>query len=387
MYGSIRKLPSGRWQARHREAGGALVPAPGPFRTKADANAWLNAAEVDQSRGAFVDPRRGKVALGEYARTWLDGRPLRPRTVELYAGLLRLHVLPELGAVNLGDLTPARVKGWHAALTRSAGPNSTVPAKAYRLLRTILGTATDDELLARNPCAIRGAGTEHAPERALVTIPQVAALADAVPDRYRALVVLAATSGLRWGELVGLTRSRVDLAAGTVRVDQAMIETADGKVTPGPPKSSAGRRTVNVPTPVLAALDAHLAAFVAADPEALLFTGERSAPVRRRHFTYVWQRAVADVGLPAGTHFHDLRHLAGTLAATTGATPRELMARLGHGSMRAAMIYQHAAADRDAVIARALDDVLGDRLGTPRGTPESQPGTFVARRAQREKVR
>lgn len=383
-YGSVRKLPSGHWQARHRDAGGTLVAAPTPFRTKADADAWLKAAEVDQSRGTWSDPRRGRVALGVYAQGWLTERPLRPRTVELYEGLLRLHVLPELGAVDLGDLTPARVQAWRAALVKRSGPGSTVPAKAYRLLRTILGTATDDERIARNPCAIRGAGTEHAPERALVTVAQVAALADAVPDRYGPLVLLAATSGLRWGELIGLTRSRVDLAAGTVRVDRAMVETADGKVAPGPPKSSAGHRTVNVPTPVLTALDAHLAAFVAPDPEALLFAGEKGAPLRRRHFTYVWRRAVAEAGLPAGTHFHDLRHLAGTLAATTGATTRELMARLGHGSMRAAMIYQHAAADRDAVIARALDGLLGDALG---GTPGSQPGTFVARRAERESVR
>jgi len=88
-----------------------------------------------------------------------------------------------------------------------------------------------------------------------------------------------------------------------------------------------------------------------------------------------------------GTHLHDLRHLAGTLAATTGATTKELMARLGHGSARAAMLYQHAAADRDAVLARALDDVLGDRLGSARGTPGSQPGTSMARRAEREGVR
>lgn len=94
--------------------------------------------------------------------------------------------------------------------------------------------------------------------------------------------------------------------------------------------------------------------------------------------------------MPKGTHLHDLRHLAGTLAATTGATTKELMARLGHGSTRAPMIYQYAAADRDAVIARALDDLSAPALAGPRasrdGTPGGLTGTSVARRDVREPV-
>ncbi len=339
------------------------------FRTKTDAARWLDAAEVDQRRGTWQDPRAGRLPLARFSEAWLTSRPtpLQPRTVELYRSLLRLHIEPELGAVHLGDLTPARVRAWHFQLVERSGAGSTVPAKAYRLLRTILGTAAADDLIGRNPCAISRAGAEHAPERPLVTVAQVAAVADAVPEPYRALVLLAATSGLRWGELVGLTRSRVDLAAGTVRVDRAMVETQGG-IAPGPPKSRAGHRTVNVPAAVVAELEAHLAARVGAEPEALLFTNSAGSPVRRRNWTAIWSVAKAEAGLPAGTHFHDLRHMAGTLAATTGATTRELMARLGHGSPRAAIIYQHAAADRDAVIARALDGLLGDALASRSGT-------------------
>lgn len=377
-YGSIRKLPSGRWQARHRGADGALVAAPVLFRTKADADAWLKAAEVDQARGTWADPRAGRTPLGEYARGWLAHRLLRPRTVELYEGLLRLHVLPELGDVNLGDLTPTRVRSWHSSLTRRSGDGSLVPAKAYRLLRTILGTATDDGLIARNPCAIKGAGIEQSPERALLTLGQVVDLAEAVPPRYRALILLAATSGLRWGELVGLTRSRVDLAAGTVKVDRAMIETADGRATPGPPKSAAGKRTVNVPTPVLSELTEHLDRYVAPEPEAPLFVRVGDTVLRRRYFIYLWRRAIAAAGLPPGTHFHDLRHLAGTMAAQAGATTKELQGRLGHSSTRASMIYQHAAADRDALIARALDAPFAEALALGRATPAGQPGMPVA---------
>lgn len=367
-FGSVRKLPSGRYQVRHPDGSGRLVAAPSTFARKADADAWLKAAEVDQTRGTWQDPRAGRVGLTDYATGWLEHRDLRPRTRELYASLLRLHIAPDLGETHLRDLSPARVRAWHSGLVKRKGSGSTVPAKAYRLLRTILGTAESDGLVARNPCVIRGAGSERTPERPLVTLGQVSAIAGAVPPRYRALVVLAATGGLRFGELAALTRGQVDLDAGSVRVDRAMVETDDGKVAVGPPKSQAGRRTVRLPASAVSELSEHLAAFVPADSEALVFAGDKGAPLRRRHFVNVWAKALVEAGVPAGTHLHDLRHLAATLAATTGATTKELMARIGHSSPRAALIYQHAGADRDAVIAAALEDVFAGHLGGPRAT-------------------
>jgi len=119
-------------------------------------------------------------------------------------------------------------------------------AKAYRLLKAIFDTAVDDRWLRRNPCRIKGAGQEKSPERSVLTVPQVHALADAVPDRYRALVPLAVSGSLRWGELAALRRSDIDFQVRTVRISRRLSEQCGGGPTFGPPKSDAGHRIVAI---------------------------------------------------------------------------------------------------------------------------------------------
>jgi hypothetical protein len=89
-------------------------------------------------------------------------------------------------------------QGRIAGLERD-GVGASTQAKAYRLLSRILGTAVEGGYLARNPCTIRGAAAEPAPEMRFATVAEVAAVADAIPRRYRALVLVAAYTGLRWG--------------------------------------------------------------------------------------------------------------------------------------------------------------------------------------------
>jgi len=355
-FGTLRRLPSGRWQARYRTLDGSLATAPATFDTRALGAAFLAQVQADRSRGVLVDPRAGSVPFGEYAASWLAQRAdLRPRTVELYNGLLRRHLLPHFARTPIDRITPGEVRRWHAARIASGLGRSTV-AKAYRLLKTILNTAVADELLVRNPCVLRGAGAERTPERRPPTLAEVEALATAIAPRWRMLVVLAAWSGLRWGELVGLTRRRVDLLHGTLTVVEQLVE-PDAGVFLGPPKTDAGRRVVHLPPHLLPELSAHLDAWVGAAPDAWVFCGPKGAPLVRSNFTHHWSAARRAAGLP-GLHFHDLRHLAATLAATTGATTKELMARMGHSSPRAALIYQHAAADRDQAIAEALSALV-----------------------------
>jgi hypothetical protein len=117
--------------------------------------------------------------------------PLRPRTVELYQGLLRRHILPTFGPVPLNRITSAWVRTWFADL-RHRGVGESTRAKAYRLLRGILATAVDDDLLGRNPCRLRRAGAEHPAERRPPTLAEVDAVAAAIEPRFRALVLLAA---------------------------------------------------------------------------------------------------------------------------------------------------------------------------------------------------
>jgi len=350
-FGRVRKLPSGRWQARYNTPDGHNHPAPGTFATKTAADRWLAAVETDMARGQWVDPRSRQLVLSTYADSWLPARAdLKIRTRELYRWLLDKYLLPQLGHLTLDEITPTVVRAWHATLSRDFSPTPT--RQAYALLRAMLNTAVADELLTRNPCTVRGAGVARSAERSVATLTQVQALADAVPPRYRMFILLAAWSGARWGELVALTYDRLDLDRGTMTIDRQYVELQDNSLVLDTPKSAAGVRTVHIPPHLLAELRAHMSAYP--DPaSSLVFTNGLGRPLTRGGFRTTWVKARDSVGLPT-FRFHDLRHTGNTLAAATGASTKELMARMGHASMRAALIYQHATADRDQAIAAAL---------------------------------
>lgn len=204
---------------------------------------------------------------------------------------------------------------------------------------------------------LTGAGIERAPEREVITIAQVWELADAVEARFRALVLTGAFTGLRRGELFGLTRRRVDLLHRTITVAEQRQQLRDGSLVVGPPKTAAGVRTVALPGPLVPELETHLATYCRANADALVFTGEKGGPLRDHVWQAAWVRARQAVGLPQ-LHFHDLRHVANTLTAAAGASTRELMHRMGHASPAAALRYQHATRDRDAAIAAALGELI-----------------------------
>jgi integrase len=317
---------------------------------------------------------------------------------------------------RLGKLTTEMIRQWRAALLDS-GVSQMQTAKAYRLLRAVLMTAVDeDQIILRNPCRVKGAGNERPAERPVLTIAQVFDLAERIgrrpvgnirkldgggfrvryraedgsmrrcpetfstraaaaralwdlaetgkadtthDDRYRALVLLAAFASLRWGEVTALRRRDIDLEAGTVRVRFAYTEQDNGKMLLGPPKSRAGRRTVNIPASVIPDIKAHLDKFTKRDEDALVFSGIKGGPLRRSNFNKItrWVHVVAVLGVP-GLHFHDLRHTGNTLAADMGVSLRNLMARMGHDNERAALIYQHASNKADRKVAEGLDELL-----------------------------
>lgn len=358
QFGNIRRLRSGRYQARYRDASGQLIAAPMTFVTKADAGRFLDQIRTDQDRGAWIDPRAGQITLEEYAWGWLALRPdLRPRTQELYEGFLRLHILPTLGPVELGSVTPAKIRAWHAGLIAAGKPGRSTVAKAYRLLSTIMRTAVEDELILKNPCVLKKAGVERPPERPIATVAQVYEIAAAIRPRFRILVLLATFTGLRLGELQALKRRRVDIEQGTLRVVEQTQLLKDGTLITGPPKTDAGVRTVAIPAAILPDLAAHLDEHSAPGPDGLVIPGPGGVPFRRGTFYTEWKNALRSVGIE-GLRPHDLRHTGNTLAASTGASTKELMARMGHASPRAALIYQHATAERDRAIADALSGMI-----------------------------
>ncbi len=362
-FGTLRRLPSKRWQATYVGPDLARHTAPHTFAAKADAEAWLAQEWALVSGDDWVAPkRRAELAerlapptFGEYARQWLADRSLKPRTREGYEHLLRRYLEPEFGDLLVSDLTPALVRRWWAGLSPD---HPTVNARAYALLRAVLTTAVTDELLASNPCRVRAASNPPTKKEIHpATLAELDVLVKEMPDHLGALVLLCAWCALRVGEVLELRRRDLDLNRGVVKVTRA-VSWVRGQPIVGTPKSAAGTREVSVPPHIVPALEHHLEKHVRPGADALLFPSTRD---HQRHLQptvlhTAWRKARAAAGRE-DLRIHDLRHTGATMAAMTGATLAELQARLGHSTVAAALRYQHAAQGRDAEIAAKLSDL------------------------------
>jgi integrase len=356
-FGHLRRLPSKRWQASYVGPDLARYSAPHTFEAKIDAEEWLTTERRLVLTDEWRPPGQRSVqsmSFGDYASGWLAGRELKPRTADLYRRILDRTIRPTFEERLLTDITAADVRAWHATLDPT---KRTARAHAYALLRTILATATTDDLIRTNPCTIRGAGQSQRQRRIEpASLAELELLVHATPERLRLMPLLAAWCGLRFGELAELRRADVDVAGGTLSVSRALVRVDRSDIV-GRPKSGAGMRTVAIPPHLLSAVAVHLSEHVEPRKNALVFPHSAAQPAR--HFTHGWYYKA--VHMPAreaagrpDLRFHDLRHTGAVLAAQTGATLAELMARLGHSTPSAAMRYQHAARGRDAEIAAAL---------------------------------
>nr|WP_297425369.1 site-specific integrase [uncultured Actinotalea sp.] len=355
-FGTLRRLPSGAYEARYTGPDGHRHRAPRTFATKSHADTWLAEQRTEISRGTWSAPSTVPVApntpltFGEYAQAWLAGRELKPRTREHYRSLLESRLLPAFAQRPLAEIKPADVRLWHAGLDRAS---PTMRAHAYALLRTILHTAVADDLLASNPCRVAGAGTtKRARTIRPASLAELEALTAAMPERLQAMVLLAAWCALRFGELVELRRGDIDLQRGVVRVRRGVVR-VNGEIVVGTPKSIAGVRDVAVPPHLMPVLSRHLGEHVGRGRDALLFPAADGRNLSPNSLYWHFSSARLAAARP-DLRFHDLRHTGAVLAASTGATLAELMARLGHSTPAAAMKYQHAAAERDRAIAAAL---------------------------------
>ncbi|MFI5821370.1 tyrosine-type recombinase/integrase [Streptomyces rishiriensis] len=362
-FGSVRQLKSGRWQVRYRDPEtGQLRPAETTYATKSDAQVALTHIEADITRGQWSDPDAGAVNFAEYATAWLRDRKLADRTRERSESVMRLYILPTFGAGTMADVTTARVRSWRGKLL-AAGVGEPTVVKAYQLLRALMNTAVDDELIRRNPCRIKGAGRYDVPERPVLSVAEVFAVADAIAPRYRLLVLLAAFTTLRFGELAALRRRDVDMERLTVSVRRSQAELQDGRLFDKAPKSAAGVRAVSFPAELLDDVTRHLDQFAAPGRDGHVFVGPQGGQLRRSNFRDDWVSARKAAGVTTELHFHDLRHTGNTLASTAGASTRELMTRMGHSSSRAALIYQHMTSDRDRAIADRLGAMIREGGG------------------------
>jgi integrase len=382
QFGTVSKLPSGRYRARYRGPDEQKHSAPTTFEDYDTAVAWLrNERRLVEEPGHVWTPpreraqaarsagRRRGVTFGVFAESWLEnrrvkGRPLAARTRAHYRSLLDEQILPTFANVPIADIEPEDVDAWHAVTLPTA---PTMRAHAYSLLRTILGTATDRRLIPSNPAKIRGAGNvERVHDVRPATLEELETIAANMPDNLRLMVLLAAWCALRFGELAELRRSDVLTGKGIIRVRRGVVR-AEGQTIVKDPKSRAGSRDVAIPPHLLPMVREHLLQHAQKGAQGLLFPsrdggqlapstlyGRETRGKRKGYGFYAARQAAGRTDL----RFHDLRHTGAVLAAATGATLAELMARLGHSTPGAALRYQHAAAERDQEIARKLSAMV-----------------------------
>lgn len=358
-FGNIRKLPSGKYQARYTGPDGRQHRGPHPFSAKADARLFLSEQETALKRGRWVDPKAGDLTLRTYADAWLAGKTaIAPSTRELYTYFLDKHVYPDLGGKSLNRITSGDIRRWHADLSRRDLHPNTV-AKIYRLLRQILSHAVDDERLAKNPCTIKNGGKEQVTERLIPSLDQVETLLQAIEERYRPIVEVAAFAGLRFGEIAGLQRKHFNPLHRQLTIEQQLdSKRKRGEITFRPTKTDAGNRTITLPDRLVRSLELHIERYDITDPNQLMFTAPTGKPIDRHNFRRrIWLPALKEAGVDH-FRFHDLRHLAATLVAASGVSLKTIMHHIGHTTTEAAMRYQHSTQEQEERVARHLNDIL-----------------------------
>lgn len=352
-----------RWRARWFDPDGRERSR--SFARKLDAEQFLAGVESDKSRGLYVDPAAGRITLAEYAKQWQAAQVHRASSADTFDSHLRNHIVPTLGRRPLASITRSEVQAFVKGRAAVLAP-STV-GTVYAVLRMVMRAAVADRIIGVSPCDRIALPKE--PPREVVPLPHeaVAGLVSAVPDRYHALILAAAGTGLRQGELFGLRRDRVDFLRRHVVVDAQLVLLARRPPYLAAPKTNAGYRTVPVPDSVLTALTEHfknVEPATALDEKGqaheLVFANGKGGPISRTWFhRAVWSPALLAVGLPKGTHFHELRHYYASLLIDGGESVKVVQKRLGHASAEETLnTYAHLWPDSEdrtrAVVEAAL---------------------------------
>jgi integrase len=363
-----------RYEVRYRTPEGTERSK--TFTTRKKAETYAAIAEADKARGAWIDPRDASLTLAEVAQRWLASNPTkRPTTQATDATMLRVHILPTLGERRVGGITRGDVQALVNAWAEKAAPRTV--RRRFGVLSSVFIFATESDWMGRSPAR----GVKLPPittTRSMNLEPdQIAAIAEATAVEFRPMVWLGAMLGLRWSEIAGLRVGRLDLLRRTVTVAEAVTRDGKGRPVFTAPKSTAGARTLAMPTVLADMLAEHLAQLGAtgADPGELVFPAPEGGPLRYANWRRrVWQPAciVAGVGTVTkdeetkrehyeGAGFHDLRRANATSLVLANVDLKTAQTRLGHSDPRLTLaVYAQATSEAD----KAAADALGARFST-----------------------
>lgn len=348
----VRRAKSGNgWEARYRDPLGRERSR--TFRTKRDADQFLGRQSADMQRGEYLDPRQVRTTVEQWATEWLATTVhLKPKTRASYESILNRRVLPRFGPARIGAVEQVDVRRFVAELVESGDEPGTV-RNTFNVLRLVFATAVGSGAIRVNPCTGVRMPKSKRSEMLFLEPAQILDLADAITPPFGTLVLFAAYTGLRAGEIGAMRVGRLDLLRGTAEVRESLAD-VKGKLVFGSTKTYA-HRTVRLPRFLCDELGAYLADRPA-EPEDLLFSGRSGRPLRHnlfyaRHFKPAVERA----GLPSSLRFHDLRHTCAALLIAQGAHPKAIMERLGHSTIQVTL-------DRYGHLLPGLDEALTDRL-------------------------
>ena len=392
-WGNIKKQPTkvASYQASFIGPDKRRHYAPVIFTSKMNAERWLvrekDIIEACAGNGAAwkppseraVEKKAETLRLSDYGKKVIDARILARSTRIEYGAKWSQLIEPQLGKLAVRDLTTTAVRAWFSGL------DATKPTRnghAYSILNMICNTAVSDGLLERNPCQIPGAMNPKAKKKVKIsTTAELHAIADKLGadpryERFKALVLLAGWCGMRFGEVSELRRKDFDRDCTTVTISRGVTHRngGDGQRCHVDTTKNGEQRTVTIPPHIRDEIKAHLAQYVSADPEALLFKPARGGcHLNDRVFNKdVFKPAAETVGRE-DLSAHDLRRFAGSKNAQV-ATLTENMTRLGHKTVVAALRYQHSESGRDAIVAANLSaNALAELAAVSAKLPENGP--------------
>ncbi len=264
---------------------------------------------------------------------------------------------------RIGRLPAGEIENWlNDEIAAGLAPSSV--HRHYRTLRRMLQVAVEKDKLPANPCDRVQPPRVPKREMLFLTWDQAVDLAEAVGERYRALIYLAVDSGMRWSELVGLRRSKVDLHRGKVRVTEQLIRLESGEWLRKETKTAAGVRSITISPETAKILAAHIERYAAPALDALVFPNSAGNPLMSSSFwQHHFQPALRAAGLAC--RFHDLRHTSVALAIAEGAHPKAIQARMGHSSINVTLDrYGHLLPELDEAIAIGF----GERIAAARSS-------------------
>ena len=347
-----------RWQARYDDPNGGERTS--LHKTKAEAEAEIVKQESAKQTGSWLDPKAGIVTVEKYAlETWLPAQGIIGRSVKEYRGALDRYLIPEWGNRQIRSIKPSEAGAWQQLLTAKYNLSGSYPNRVARYVRGVFKLAVVDRVIAVSPFDGIKAPTLV---EAAVHPPDVAEVRQLIAAAYKPLwatmIEITALTGLRSGELRGLTLDRIDFLRRTLRVERQMVYEAGKGLYFDDLKTGAGLRVLPI---TKRAVDL-LAAYVAAHPPAasgewagLIFTMPGHKPIGESTLDWAFKNTCrkADLGK---RHWHELRHHYASVLIAGRENPKVVQKRLGHKDVMTTLrTYAHLFAEAEEQTRDVLD--------------------------------